>query len=424
MEDTVMDDAPPATAPEASPSPEADDANYVPPSVDRAATLAGDSHTYYSPIPPCLVPSGAPTSSSSPSDPPRQPGPACVLGVDEAGRGPVLGPMVYGVFYIPAELSTPLLKERHRFDDSKVLTPAVRTALMRELCADPSSVPDHDDDNDDEGKKADADAEKSEEPDPTLRTHAGFATCSLSARAISAGMLRPGTAAAYNLNAQAFDATVSLIRGVMERGVNVREIYVDTVGPPAAHQARLQRLFPAAQVTVAKKADSLFPCVSAASVCAKVTRDAALEVLYAGRVAANAAAAATAAIAASAGNRPPEAAGGSGEKEEEKEEEPGWGSGYPADARCTAWLRRNMHPVFGWGPECRFSWGTAWEMVEASKSDTTVKVDWPEALDGDDDTARLTDYFAAQNGGGGGDGGGLDEELGAWFGAPVGLEAF
>ena len=39
------------------------------------------------------------------------------------------------------------------------------------------------------------------------------------ARDISAGMLKP--AGAYNLNAQAMDATINLIKGVFAKGVNV-----------------------------------------------------------------------------------------------------------------------------------------------------------------------------------------------------------
>ncbi|KAI0402138.1 ribonuclease H2 subunit A [Xylaria palmicola] len=323
---------------------------FVPPAVHRDETLRGESYTHFSPVPPSLR-----ASESDPST-----GEPCVLGVDEAGRGPVLGPMVYGVFYLPAALSEPLLKTAHRFDDSKVLNPAVRSALMEALCT----------------------------PGTDLHAACGWAVSSLSARDIGANMMRPA-GAMYNLNAQAMDATADLIRGVLARGVNVREIYVDTIGQPAAYQKRLERVFPTVKITVAKKADSLYPCVSAASVCAKVTRDAALDVLY-------------------------QAWARTGRGGSDDGEALFWGSGYPSDARCVAWLKQNMHPIFGWGPECRFSWGTAKDMLDAKGG---VKVEWP--ADEDESTSRLTDFFAAS-----GDREKDADELGTWFGTPAGLEAF
>lgn len=347
--DVEIDDSQPAPDSQtAIDTPPSSSDTFLPPSVSRPALLSGASTTHYSPVPPALQP-------ADPSDPSTAP--PCCLGVDEAGRGPVLGPMVYGVFYLPLPLSDPLLRDTHHFDDSKVLTPAVRSALMRTLCTAGSD----------------------------LHQNCGWATASLSARDIGANMLRPATSSAYNLNAQAMDATIELIKGVYASGVNIQEIYVDTIGQPAPYQAKLQRIFPTAKITVAKKADSLYPCVSAASVCAKVTRDAALEVLYETR---------NGAI--------------------EEGEGMAWGSGYPSDARCTGWLRGNLHPVFGWGPECRFSWGTAKDMLEAKGAG--VKVEWP--VDDDGDTHKLSDYFSS---------GSKDEEtneLGSWFGSPVGLEAF
>lgn len=350
---------------------------FIPPSIHEGPLLAGDSYTHFSPVPPALLPPPAPAPDKR-DDPPSAPdsadGVPCCLGVDEAGRGPVLGPMVYGVFYLPLELSDPLLREAHHFDDSKVLTPAVRSALMQTLCTPPPPSP-----------------PAPQQQPPSLYTHTGWATTALSAQSISAAMLRPG--AAYNLNAQAMDATIALIQGVFARGVNVREIYVDTIGPPAAYQKKLERIFPAVKITVAKKADSLYPSVSAASVCAKVTRDACLEVLHRRHVAQD------------------------GEEEEESASTAGmgWGSGYPSDARCVSWLKANMHPVFGWGPECRFSWGTAKDMIEAKGNG--VKVEWP--VEDDGETSRLTDFFVGSS-----DRDKDGDELGTWFGTPVGLEAF
>ena len=330
---------------------------FMAPSINKSHILSGRSYAYYSPIPKIIA-----------DDMTTE----CVLGVDEAGRGPVLGnlsidphkcaylqhlgPMVYALLYLPLPLHRSLLAETHHFDDSKVLTPAVRSALMEKLCT----------------------------TDTDLYRSCGWATKVMSARDISSGMLRP--AGMYNLNAQAMDATIELIKAVFAQGVNVKEIYIDTIGSPITYQKKLERVFPTVQITVAKKADSLYPCVSAASVCAKVTRDAALDVSY----------------EAYTENT-------NGDKTAE-----GWGSGYPSDARCSNWLKRNMDPVFGWGTECRFSWGTAKELLESKNA--PLKADWP--VEDEDEGLKMTDFLTTAEQDREGD------ELVNWYGRKVTEEVF
>ena len=55
--------------------------------------------------------------------------------------------------------------------------------------------------------------------------------------------------------------------------LNIGIVYLDTVGDPSKYEAKLKARFPKLTFKVSKKADSLYPCVSAASICAKVTRD-------------------------------------------------------------------------------------------------------------------------------------------------------
>ncbi|ODV73374.1 ribonuclease H2 catalytic subunit RNH201 [Cyberlindnera jadinii NRRL Y-1542] len=260
------------------------------------------SHTYYTPIPDAIA--------SQPQEPVR-------LGVDEAGRGPVLGPMVYGVSYCLASYE-PQLKAEYGFADSKTLSEEKRSSLLEMMC-----LHEHD-----------------------LRQNVGWAIRSLSALDISAGMLRyiEGSLSNYNLNEQAHDATMDLIQGVLDLGVNVAEVYVDTVGPPMSYQAKLQKRFPQLKITVAKKADALYPVVSAASICAKVTRDFSLlwtkKELY-------------------------------GDCHDDVQ----WGSGYPSDPKTKKWLVEDVDKLFGWGSVVRFSWGTA---KEALIGQNCYKLEWEE----------------------------------------------
>ena len=340
---------------------------FIAPSIHEQEIFSGTSYTHHTALPE-LIASDLSTE--------------CVLGVDEAGRGPVLGsypsfpkhsqnnanlssgPMVYGLLYLPISSHNSLLAQTHHFDDSKVLTPAVRSSLMQKLCT----------------------------PGTDLYSNCGWATRVMSARDISSGMLKP--AGTYNLNAQAMDATIELIKDVFAKGVNVKEIYIDTIGSPAVYQKKLERIFPTTTITVAKKADSLYPCVSAASVCAKVTRDAALEVCY-----------------LSYTSSVPES------EEHYTVSARGWGSGYPSDSKCTTWLKGNMNPVFGWGNECRFSWGTAKELLESKG--TGIKIDWPMPDDGEQEM-RVTDFFMSAPSSG------QDEtsELAGWFGRPAAESVF
>lgn len=203
----------------------------------------------------------------------------------------------------------------------------------------------------------------------------------------------------YNLNAQAMDATIDLIKAVFAQGVNVKEIYIDTIGQPATYQKKLERIFPTVDITVAKKADSLYPCVSAASVCAKVTRDAALDVEYDFF---------KQAVARDNIRDPTQIP-----------EHPaaGWGSGYPSDARCSSWLKENMDPLFGWGSECRFSWSTTKDLLDSKNG---AKVSWP-TIEEDEDSMKLTSFFtynadlAATQAG---------DEYSSWYGRKVTEDVF
>jgi len=247
----------------------------------------------------------------------------CVLGIDEAGRGPVLGPMVYGIAYCPVEKNKDL--KELGVDDSKKLTEEQREELLQKVL-----------DNKD---------------------YLGWAVHILSSTWISRGMYRRGK---YNLNTMSHDTAIGLVKGAIAAGVNVSEVYVDTVGPPEKYQAMLQGVFPNLKIVVAKKADSLYPCVSAASICAKVARDRALRDWTF-----------------------PEGDSVSGP----------WGSGYPGDPVTKKFLQEQFDPVFGFPGIVRFSWKTAEKIIE----EKGVKIGWEEVEPEEEENANpsVAQYFVS-----------------------------
>ncbi|CAG8630638.1 35766_t:CDS:2, partial [Gigaspora margarita] len=194
------------------------------------------SYTYHSPLPSALA-----NNSGEP----------CILGVDEAGRGPVLGPMVYSICYCP--LSKYEQVSKLGFVDSKTLKESHRESHFRLIQSHQENI--------------------------------AWSVRVLSPQDISWNMLKMNK---YNLNAQAHDTTIELIRQVLIKGVNVTEVRACTQSthpsgtlkiidiifrPPESYKAKLSKIFPGIKITVEKKADSKYPIVSAASICAKVTRD-------------------------------------------------------------------------------------------------------------------------------------------------------
>lgn len=161
----------------------------------------------------------------------------CLIGIDEAGRGPVLGPMVYGLAYFPVSLCQQL--KQLQFADSKTLTEAKREEIFEEI-----------------GEK-------------DYKNIGWFATI-LSPVTISNSMFKRSK---YNLNALSHDTAISLINRAIDCGVRVTQVFVDTVGPADKYEAKLKAIFPSLKIKVANKADSLYPIVSAASIVAKVIRD-------------------------------------------------------------------------------------------------------------------------------------------------------
>lgn len=247
----------------------------------------------------------------------------CVLGVDEAGRGPVLGPMVYGICFCPLT----------RHEDLKSVGVADSKMLKEQ------------------------DRERIFDIIQSKNDFIGWSLEVISPVCISTSMYkRPKV----SLNEISHNSAINLIKRAISAGVQVSEVYVDTVGPPEKYQAKLEEIFPTLKVTVAKKADALYPCVSGASICAKVARDRALA-----------------------------------EWEfPEGTEAKNWGSGYPGDPVTKNFLLNSLDPIFGFPGIVRFSWSTAEKIMQ----EKCIPVTWKDNEEEEEvkDTPSVLEFFAAK----------------------------
>lgn len=242
------------------------------------------------------------------------------MGVDEAGRGPVLGPMVYGIAYAP------LSKKQSLVDigcaDSKTLTEDQRDEIFDKIC------------------------DKHEEM--------GWAVEAISPNVIANSMYRRSK---ESLNEVSMNSAIGLIKLALAAGVRVTEIYVDTVGKPEKYEAKLKAIFPEIEkIVVAKQADSTYPIVSAASICAKVSRDHALRAW----------------------------------QFREGDSNGEYGSGYPNDPVTKKWLTENVDQVFGFPQIVRFSWSTAEKILESK----ALSVEWEDTEEADTpNEPKITTFF-------------------------------
>ncbi|OXA44133.1 Ribonuclease H2 subunit A [Folsomia candida] len=264
----------------------------------------------------------------------------CYVGIDEAGRGPVLGPMVYGIFAAVEDTDAISAKIKKGQSLAKIEEcPPVLIDSIKKL---------NDSKQINEKTRDEVFAQFSD------LDHIVYGVKIISPTQISAKSYQRKK---ISLNEISHNAAIELIQGLIDRGIVIGKVYVDTVGPMEKYQAKLEQLFPELKFKVDKKADSKYKPVSAASVCAKVMRDEALKKWT------------------------------FGDNCNVKVAQNGWGS----DEVTKKFLRANIDPVFGFPNIVRDSWSTASDLLEKR----AVKIKWE--LDEDDaPVQKISKFFVKQ----------------------------
>eukprot|EP00795_Rhopilema_esculentum_P012371 gene12371-3027_t len=195
----------------------------------------------------------------------------------------------------------------------------------------------------------------------------------------------------YSLNAISHDSAIALVKRALEKGVNVKELYVDTVGDAKKYEAKLSEIFPSIQVTVTPKADAKFPIVSAASICAK--GEMGLNLSFTAK-----------SVAAFAPSAPPRSYVSDGELCFTRSllcPCTGIKTGHVSPVaneypQTKKWLASVLDPVFGYPQFVRFSWSTTSNILESK----AFSVEWEDDEEVDESTknmAPITSFFSQKN---------------------------
>jgi ribonuclease HII len=219
------------------------------------------------------------------------------IGVDEAGRGPVLGPLVVAALYVESEDVLSGLGVA----DSKALTPQRRERVAEELG----------------GRSRHHIVIVTADEIDAWREHRSLNALEVDmfGRAVG-GLLREAGLSGKEDPLYLDAADVDEARFGLQVGAKLSELGFDGLKPVAKH-----------------KADSLFPVVSAASVVAKVRRDAEVRLIE-------------------------DAAGAN------------VGSGYPSDPATIEYIRYHLSSHGDLPPHTRRSWETARKLMDSHRFST------------------------------------------------------
>lgn len=155
-----------------------------------------------------------------------------IAGIDEAGRGPVIGPMVYGLYIATCD-------ERTTYKDSKLLSKEARERFFS-------------------GMKQ-------------------YAYYKINPVYITSIM----ESGEKNLNEISRDAVVCLLKELVKKCPNIKHVFIDGLGNNSEYKRILESQF-TLNFTIENKADSKYQVVSGASIVAKVVRDQAVSTLNCG----------------------------------------------------------------------------------------------------------------------------------------------
>ncbi|KAM0679158.1 hypothetical protein BDAP_000024 [Binucleata daphniae] len=147
-----------------------------------------------------------------------------IVGIDEAGRGPVLGHLVYGALIAKTV--------NHSFMDSKLLTAAKRETFFGEIQKNYSYI----------------------------------------YTAIHPKYLSNQMELCTSLNEISYRAVIDLLTEI-NKEYDIETVYLDALGPNETYRKRLTTALPNLKYVIESKADTKYKIVSGASIVAKCVRD-------------------------------------------------------------------------------------------------------------------------------------------------------